>query len=218
VERSAFIDRLRRQRSGEDPPDDTPTRPDPPSGRVLVAQERLDLFVDRLRGLGVETRIVASRQDAREAVEGIVGERAWGSVACARSLSWPGISERWTEEARDAPFGLCEADWAVAETGSVVVKSSAAVRRGYSLLPPAVGFFVSERLILPTVGDALREFSAIGHALPSSISFISGPSTTADIASIHVVGVHGPREVFVWVITETADTSQAQHRFSHRDR
>jgi L-lactate utilization protein LutC len=204
VERRAFLDRLRPHYAGEEPQQDASARPDPPERRVLGARERIDLFIDRLRELGVEVQVVASRQDAQDAVERLVSERAWGSVACALGLRWPGISEKWTADARGAPFGLCEADWAVAETGTVVVKSSAEVRRGHSLLPPAVGFFVSERCIFPTVGDVLHELSAVEHALPSCISFISGPSNTADIASVHVVGVHGPREVLVWVIAEAA--------------
>ncbi|MGD0998984.1 MAG: LUD domain-containing protein [Thermoleophilia bacterium] len=112
-------------------------------------------------------------------------------------------------EAREASFGLCEADWAVAETGSVVVCSSAEVRRGYSLLPPAVGFFVPRRRILPTVGDVLRELPTDGHALPSCVSFVSGPSSTSDLAAVHVVGVHGPGEVFVWVIERADDRDDA---------
>ena len=204
MERRAFLERLRSHLAEEEPQQDASAQPDLPERRVLGARERIDLFIDRLRELGVEVQVVASRQDAKDAVERLVGERAWGSVACAPGLRWPGISEKWTAEARDAPFGLCEADWAVAETGTVVVKSSADVRRGYSLLPPAVGFFVPERCIFPTVGDVLHELAAVEHALPSCISFISGPSNTTDIASVHVVGVHGPRDVFVWVIAEAA--------------
>lgn len=204
MERRAFLERLRSHLAEEEPQQDASAQPDLPERRVLGARERIDLFIDRLRELGVEVQVVASRQDAKDAVERLVGERAWGSVACAPGLRWPGISEKWTAEAREAPFGLCEADWAVAETGTVVVKSSADVRRGYSLLPPAVGFFVSERCIFPTVGDVLHELAAVERALPSCISFISGPSNTADIASVHVVGVHGPREVFAWVIAEAA--------------
>ena len=205
MERRAFLDRLRPHLAGEEPRQDASAQPDLPERRVLGARERIDLFIDRLRELGVEVQVVASWQDAKDAVERLVGERAWSGVACAPGLRWPGISEKWTAEAGEAPFGLCEADWAVAETGTVLVTSSVEVRRGYSLLPPAVGFFVSERCIFPTVGDVLHELAAVDHALPSCISFISGPSNTADIASVHVVGVHGPREVHVWVIAEAAD-------------
>jgi L-lactate dehydrogenase complex protein LldG len=38
--------------------------------------------------------------------------------------------------------------------------------------------------------------------LPSLISFATGPSRTADIEKTLVVGVHGPKEVYCFVIDE----------------
>ena len=201
MERSAFLARLRASNSDDSQPDAS-ARPDLRPARMPAAPGNIDAFLSRLRELGVCVRVVSSRDEAKRALEGLVRERAWSRVACASSLTWPGISEKWTVEAGEAQFGLSEADWAVAETGSVVVKSSPDVRRGYSLLPAAVGFLVSDRCIRATLGDVLREVDALEQPLPSCVSFISGPSNTADIASIHVVGVHGPREVHVWVIAE----------------
>ena len=146
--------------------------------------------------------LVASRQDMTEAVERLLRDRGWDSVACAPGLRWQGIAARWTVEAPEAAIGLSEARWAAAETGTVVVKSSADERRGYSLLPPAIGLIVREGCLRDTLGDVLRDIASEEGPLPSCLSFISGPSTTADIASVHVVGVHGPREVFVWVIAD----------------
>ncbi len=202
MERSAFLERLRARLTAEDVQPDVLLRADLPEHHGLDSRERIDLFVDRLRELGVEVQVVASRLDVRDAVERLVKERAWGSVACAPGRSWQGIAKQRTADARKAAFGLSEAEWAVAETGTIVVKSSADERRGYSLLPPAVGFIVSQRRVRETLGDVLHEIAAEERPLPSCLSFISGPSSTADIASVHVVGVHGPGEVFVWVIAE----------------
>ncbi len=205
MERNAFLARLSSGISDDQPQQDASAQLDRPERQVLAASARVDLFVDRLRELDVKASLVCSREEARDALEQLVGQRAWRRVACAADLRWPGISEKCTAEARDASFGLSEADWAVADTGTVVVRSSAGVRRGYSLVPPAVGFFVPQGCIRQTMGDVLRELSAEARSLPSCISFISGPSSTADLAAVHVVGVHGPGEVFVWVIAESAD-------------
>ena len=179
-----------------------PAAPAPaaPVESLSSAPDPTALFVERLAGLGVTVAQVASLAQAQEGVERLIAERGWGAVACAADLCWDGVAARHTLEAREAPFGLSRADWAVAETGSVVVCSSAMVRRGYSLVPPAAGFFVTKRCIVPTIGDVLRALPGAGPALPSCVSFISGPSSTSDLAAIHVVGVHGPGEVFVWVI------------------
>jgi L-lactate dehydrogenase complex protein LldG len=39
-----------------------------------------------------------------------------------------------------------------------------------------------------------------GNSLPSVISLATGPSRTADIEKTLVVGVHGPREVYLFLI------------------
>jgi hypothetical protein len=202
MDREAFLERLRSHpdegegREGSSSPAGMPHR------RALGACERLELFVDRLHELGVGVNVVASWQLAREAIEQLVVERGWESVACAPCLSWQGIAEQWTVEARDAEFGLSEADWAVAETGTVVVKSSAQVRRGYSLLPPTIGVIVPEGRLREALSDVLHDIASDERPLPGCVTFISGPSNTADIASVKVIGVHGPREVLVWVIAD----------------
>jgi L-lactate dehydrogenase complex protein LldG len=53
------------------------------------------------------------------------------------------------------------------------------------------------------VKDALQLIkNRYGDNLPSLISFATGPSRTADIEKTLVVGVHGPREVYCFLIDE----------------
>jgi L-lactate dehydrogenase complex protein LldG len=175
-----------------------------------AATDLVALFAERLRASGGEVAVVGSKADAWAALGRLAGERGWRTVACAPGLR-PGAAAAakaasagldFTLEVGDADIGLGEADWAVAETGSVVVKASAEVRRGYSLVPAAVGFFVPRSRLRATMGEVLRELPVDAESLPSCVSFISGPSGTSDLAAVHVVGVHGPGEVFVWVIED----------------
>jgi L-lactate dehydrogenase complex protein LldG len=200
VERAAFLETLRRQlrRAPGPPASAVPRSPGP--GRVRGDQERLALFVARLQELGVIASVVPARADARAAIERLALERGWSTISCATPLRWPAIAGRWTADPREAPFGLAEAELAVAETGTVLLSNHGPYRRGHSLLPPSIGLIVPQARIVTGFADALRWIAAQGPKLPACLSFVTGPSNTADIASVQVVGVHGPGEVFVWVV------------------
>jgi L-lactate dehydrogenase complex protein LldG len=202
---ATFIDGLSRRlgRPAAPPPLElsAPARPE------ITAEERLRLFIERLEALAVTTATVATLGAARAEVERLLGDRSWQTIACPGRLAWPAVAGRRVDDLAGADFGLSEARWGVAETGTVVVASGGDERRGYSLLPAAVGFFVRASAIVQGVGDVLRAMSAeetTGNA--ACVTFISGPSATADIAGIRVTGVHGPREVFVWVIADDASS------------
>ena len=45
-----------------------------------------------------------------------------------------------------------------------------------------------------------RALTALGDALPTCVTLVTGPSASADIVGLHTLGVHGPGEVHVWLI------------------
>ena len=199
MNRAAFLARLRRPPGADQR--GVPVAPRPRVQRPPLGDaQRLSLFAARLKALGVVVEESATLDAARLAVERLCDARGWARIACAPSLRWPGIRDRWVEDARDAQFGLSAAACGVAGTGTVVLRHGGAARRGYSLLPPVTGFFVYRPDIVDSLGDVLRTLAAETTALPPCITFVSGPSNTADIAGVRCVGVPGPGEVFVWVI------------------
>lgn len=208
MERRAFLRRVRTSRPVEGPTaarGSSTVAPMPPTDAPGVTGACVSSFTERLTALGVHGRTVRSTQDLRTAITELVKERSWACVASAAGLRWPDVPWRWTRDAREADLGLSEATWAVAETGTVVVQSSPEEQRSSSLLPSAVGFVVRQERLLPRVDDLLAALAASGAALPSCVTLVTGPSNTADIASVHVVGVHGPGEVFVWLLREDHD-------------
>ncbi len=54
--------------------------------------------------------------------------------------------------------------------------------------------------------DALKDLKKkYDKNLPSMITFAAGPSRTADIEKTLVIGVHGPKEVYLFLIDQPAD-------------
>ncbi|MGF1875119.1 lactate utilization protein C [Photobacterium frigidiphilum] len=99
------------------------------------------------------------------------------------------------EVAERAKVGIVFAEQALAESGTMVLYSQPAQGRAISLLPEASIFVVPKSHLVARLTQAtavLHEKAKKGERLPSCVNFISGPSSTADIELIKVIGVHGP--------------------------
>lgn len=93
----------------------------------------------------------------------------------------------------ECDLGVTGVDFALPETGTLGLLSSAEQPRAVSLLPR-----VHLALLTPQAlrGDLHAVFAA-ARQHPYLI-FITGPSRTADIELTVTLGVHGPRELYVW--------------------
>jgi L-lactate dehydrogenase complex protein LldG len=97
-----------------------------------------------------------------------------------------------------AEVGITSADYALADTGTLVMLSSPREARLVSLLPPAHIAVVPRERILTGL-DELFSILPEPAAVSSSMVLITGPSRTADIEQILVRGVHGPGQITVIV-------------------
>jgi len=200
VKREVFLQKVRQQLGRvADSPVATPPRFRVEARPFSVDPDSLQqLFLDRQSQLDVAVTLACSRSDAQMAVEELLKERKW-RISCALDVRWAGIAGCWTDSAAEADFGLCVAEWAIAETGSVVLVLAGTHTRGASLLPPAVGFFVAKSRLVARLGDVLHFLDADG-GLPACVTMVTGPSASADIVGVRTVGVHGPSQVRVYII------------------
>jgi L-lactate dehydrogenase complex protein LldG len=102
-------------------------------------------------------------------------------------------------------LGICGVEYAIAETASCVVIPRRGVARIASLAPPKLVVLVDQSQVLETLDDffALMRFGFLTQRArtPNYYNFISGPSRTADIEQTLTIGVHGPGEVHMVIIT-----------------
>lgn len=114
---------------------------------------------------------------------------------CGAALWDPELGERNIHLAEKAKTGVVFAEYGLTESGGVVLFSAPGRGRSVSLLPEASVFVLRKSSILPRVAQLaqkLHEMAQQGQRMPSCINLIGGPSSTADIELIKVVGVHGP--------------------------
>ena len=90
------------------------------------------------------------------------------------------------------------ATFALADTGSVVFAASAEQGRVDWLDAETLVALVPTDRIVPGLDEL---FAAVRERMPSALTIVTGPSRTADIEQTLVVGVHGPRELHVVVLS-----------------
>ena len=94
-------------------------------------------------------------------------------------------------------LGITEADYLLPETGTLVLHSSAEKPRGVSLLPRVHLAIVRPETLRADMHQVFAE-AKNNHYLV----FITGPSRTADIELTVTLGVHGPKNLYVWMMKE----------------
>jgi L-lactate dehydrogenase complex protein LldG len=114
----------------------------------------------------------------------------------------PGLSFEVTRErAADSKVGISQLDWAMANTGSLIQDAALVDRRLVSTLPNIHIAIVESNRLLP---DMPAVFSKIRPEQTNYISFITGPSRTADIERVLTIGVHGPEKLIIVFVDDMA--------------
>lgn len=111
--------------------------------------------------------------------------------------------EELREHSDMARIGITGADYAIAETGSVVLLPRQGLSRLVSLAPPVHVAIVRPEDIVENLEDlfVLRRlaYNRVEDGC-AYMNFITGPSRTADIEQTLVIGVHGPLEVHMVIL------------------
>jgi L-lactate dehydrogenase complex protein LldG len=92
--------------------------------------------------------------------------------------------------------GISTAQAGIAETGTLMLDSQSERHRLVSLVPPVHVAIINAADIRLTLGEALAAASQDSEVSPT-ITFVTGPSRTADIELTLAIGVHGPQELYV---------------------
>jgi L-lactate dehydrogenase complex protein LldG len=187
---------------------------EPPPVRLRVAEMDVETRVASLlravEALAGKTRRAATGEDARACVKAVLN----GKTAVASNAPFlrecgiadlAGVRSGFTDAAAlralcaTADVGITSADYALADTGTLVMLASPDEARLISLLPPV-------HIAVVPAGRVLSGLDELFTMLPnpandtSSMVLITGPSRTADIEQILVRGVHGPGEIHIVVV------------------
>ncbi len=137
----------------------------------------------------------------------LAGDRKWRKIYCwepqlqdlLARFDYPFFETDKDFEQADVGFTLCEA--LIARNGSILLSNANMAGRRLSIYPPVhvVLAYTSQMVIDLKDGFKLIK-NKYGNDLPSMISNVTGPSRTADIEKTLVLGTHGPKELFVFLL------------------
>lgn len=185
----------------------------PQNDRQLLVKQ----FAERLAALKGEFYAVSHEREAVTTLSSVVASAETGAVVLqAHPLLRRVFSEwrpqgrqcLWADEVSPAPANLAEAavsvtvaDALVARTGSIVLRSTTAGGRGLSVLPPVHVVVAEATQLVPSLEQALALLLVDGDPW-SYATVITGPSRTADIEKILILGAHGPKRLAVILLPE----------------
>jgi L-lactate dehydrogenase complex protein LldG len=90
---------------------------------------------------------------------------------------------------------------AVADTGAIILRPTAREPRLMSLAPPVHIAVLQSDAVFPSLSEAMRK-GRWSADMPTNMLLISGPSKTADIELTLAFGVHGPKELIVFILDQ----------------
>lgn len=173
---------------------------------VPLNQEIEIEFAERFTALQGKFAFCINEKDFTRQFNALMTSQNWDKVYCLeddiRALlgeSVPASSNACGLAGCDAAVTGCE--YLVARTGSIVLSAAAQSGRNTSVYAPVHVCVAYTSQLVYDIKDALEGVKEkYGDNLPSLITFATGPSRTADIEKTLVVGIHGPKEVFLFLI------------------
>ncbi len=139
--------------------------------------------------------------DLREQFSQLVLQQGWKNVYCREEkfLNLFGLPPGKDLAGCDVSVTGCE--YLVARTGSIVLSSAQQSGRTTSVYAPIHICVAYNSQLLFDIKDALSFLkSKYPGNFPSFVTFATGPSRTADIEKTLVTGVHGPKEVYCFLV------------------
>jgi len=134
-------------------------------------------------------------------------ERSWRKIYCWEpelqqlldKYEYPYFETDKDFEQAEVGFTLCEA--LVARNGSVLLSNAGMAGRRLSIYPSVHIVLAYTSQMVADLKDGFKLLKEkYGSNIPSMITNVTGPSRTADIEKTLVLGAHGPKELFVFLL------------------
>jgi len=163
-------------------------------------------FAENFSKLQGRFSFCADEKELVTQLQALIAQRKWTKIfsietGLKEKLANAGFTTIYSDDVAvcDAAVTGCES--LIARTGSMVMNSAQLSGRTISVYAPVhICIAYTEQLVYD-IGESLQQLcEGYGQQFPSMVTLATGPSRTADIEKTLVVGVHGPKEVFCFLV------------------
>lgn len=151
----------------------------------------------------------ADEDDLSQQLLELAASRNWTKIVCREQKLQTALQQHkfpvtFYDQLDDCDVSITTCESLVSRTGTMVLSTANESGRTTSVYAPVHICVAYTSQLVYDLKDALQQLKEkYNGQLPSFITFATGPSRTADIEKTLVVGVHGPKEVFVFLVEET---------------
>jgi L-lactate dehydrogenase complex protein LldG len=175
----------------------------------LPSQEELEIeFAENFTKLQGKFMYCTSWNELANNLHELAKARNWTDIFCSETvlqqqLQQVGFANFNTHNIATCHASVTTCEQLIARTGSLLLSSANESGRTISVYAPVHICIATTNQLVYDIKDGLKQLQEkYGQQLPSFISLATGPSRTADIEKTLVVGVHGPKEVFCFLVQE----------------
>jgi L-lactate dehydrogenase complex protein LldG len=157
------------------------------------------VFAEEFVQLQGKFAFCTDEKDMVTQIQKLVAEKEWTKIYCNEDKWNAAFSNTINLPGCDVSITGCE--FLVARTGTIVMSAAQQSGRTVSVYAPIHICIAYTNQLLYDIKDALQLLKEkYPGNIPSLITFASGPSRTADIEKTLVTGVHGPKEVYCFLV------------------
>lgn len=160
----------------------------------------LEKFTEVLSGIGGTITPVENTEEIINHIKGyynLAGLRVVSPLESMKEISNIYLDEHHPHELENVELAILPVHFAVAENGACWVSEELLTERVLPFITQHLILILNKTEILPTMHEA---YERIGKNQYGFSTFIAGPSKTADIEQSLVLGAHGARSLWVFII------------------
>jgi L-lactate dehydrogenase complex protein LldG len=181
------------------------TQPLPPY--PALQQEPALEFAERFTSLQGRFSYCSSEEELVTQLNALAEKRKWKKIFCREAalremLDASGFPPNYHTKLADCDAAITGCEYLVARTGSILLSSAGESGRTVSVYAPIHICIAYTHQVVEDISDGLEKVLLQNPTYPSLLTLATGPSRTADIEKTLVVGVHGPKEVFCFLIDQ----------------